>query len=553
MKNRFRSIILLFLGVALGVLPIFAANIFMRDYVTKKGGDYLEQSAVRVLKHAETIVQKSVDVFSALPHYSVPECNLDLQKRFRSMILRHAVLHDIGLMYSDEFMYCSSLQDRARLYPLSKSILGRVPHLSYLSVRDSVTDAQGLLVKWKIEGGISLGGFIPAENFILGTMQNEYADMYRTKVMLPGNVVIAETNPETRIKERAPFAKVDPEPGWTRDLISYEVASEHYPILVSTGVPYDAVWSAYEGALNIINGLGILLGALILTFFVRMGLRRPDPYSSIEDGIKRREFIPYYQPIIDIQSGRLSGCEVLVRWRKPDGTIVPPGHFIDVAEASGLALKMTSLLMESVASDLSDAYSRNPKLKAAINLFNRHFDDLEIVQEIEQTFGNSGVRYNQLVFEITERQPLENLDRARAVIARMQRLGARVALDDAGTGHGGFAYLQTLGMDIIKIDKLFVDAICEDCQSVPIVDSLCQMAKGMNMVVVAEGVETDEQLVYLRRLGINEAQGYLFAPPLPASAYLELVEAMSSGKQNSNGAAGSAGVNTSKLTQALTA
>ncbi len=109
---------------------------------------------------------------------------------------------------------------------------------------------------------------------------------------------------------------------------------------------------------------------------------------------------------------------------------------------------------------------------------------------------------------------------------RMQKLGIRVALDDAGTGHGGFTYLQTLGMDIIKIDKLFVDAISSDSNSVPIVDSLSQMARGMNMVVVAEGVETEDQLAYLRRSGINEAQGYLFSPPLPASAYLQLVDAL---------------------------
>ena len=225
------------------------------------------------------------------------------------------------------------------------------------------------------------------------------------------------------------------------------------------------------GVINVIDAFGIFTGVLVMFLFVRMAVRKPDPYVSLEKAIRRKEFVPYYQPILDIQSGRLAGCEVLVRWRKPDGTVVSPGHFIDMAESTGLALPMTGLLMEQVAKDLSASYADHPDLKVAINLFNRHFDDLAIVREVEQVFGNSGVRFSQLVFEVTERLPLENLDRARAIIVRMQELGIRVALDDAGTGHGGFAYLQKLGMDIIKIDKLFVDNITADSKHVPIIDS----------------------------------------------------------------------------------
>ena len=533
MRNRFRSIILLFFGVILGIAPIFAANIFMRDYVLEEGQEHMEQSAARALGYAENLVQEAIDVFSALPHYRVPKCDANLKSRFLKMVMRHSVLHEIGLVYNGEFMFCSSHQESNRFYPLSFAYRGAVPHLTYTAVRDGETDKLGLLIKWRLDDHVALGGFIPAENFDLGTMHSEYADSYHVVVKLPENMVIAESSPESRLHGQAPFFSFQEKSDWNQNLIEQELKSSRYPIAAWTAVPFEAVWGSFGGAMNVINGLGILTGALILLAFLRAVLRKPDPYVSIEQGIKRREFIPYYQPIIDIQNNRLAGCEVLVRWRKPDGSIVPPGNFIAVAENTGLARNMTTLLMEQIAEDLSDAYDRNPGLKAAINLFNRHFDDLEIVKEIELIFGNSGVRYSQLVFEITERQPLENLDRARAIIARMQKLGARVALDDAGTGHGGFTYLQTLGMDIIKIDKLFVDVIGADQTNVPIVDSLSQMAKGMNMVVVAEGVETEEQLIYLRRSGINEAQGYLFAPPLPASSYIELVEAMSA---NSNGA-----------------
>ena len=530
MKNRFRSIILLFLGVVLGIFPVFAAHIAMRDYLLTRGERFLDQTGQRTLVRAEAFVQQAIDVFSALPHFRVPVCDNDLQERLRGMMLRHSGLHDVGLIYNGEYMYCSSIKESTSFQPTSSQVFGTADHLSFRAVRDSLTGKDGLLVQWHITEFVSMGGFILVEDFVPQGMQTDYADFYRISFKLKNSEIITESTPDSRLREKAPFYTFEPDPNWVKDLITREVSSGRYPLTVSVALPFSAVWESFGGVMRVVDGLGILTGALIMFFFVRMGLRKPDPYVSLEQAIKRREFVPYYQPILDIQSGKLAGCEVLVRWSKPDGTILSPGHFIDVAEDSGLALSMTALLMEQVAKDLSESYAKYPDLKVALNLFNKHFEDLAIVREVEQVFGNSGVRFEQLVLEVTERLPLENLDRARAIIARLQGLGIRVALDDAGTGHGGFAYLQKLGMDIIKIDKLFVDAITAETETVPIIDSLSQMAKGMDMVVVAEGVETDEQLDYLRRSGIDEAQGFLFSPALPASAYLQLVDALG-GKQ----------------------
>ncbi|SNY93801.1 sensor c-di-GMP phosphodiesterase, contains CSS-motif sensor and EAL domain [Cohaesibacter sp. ES.047] len=513
------------LGVVLGLAPMFLAHVLMRDYVQSRAVWNLEQTASRSLANAERLIQVAVDVFTTLPHQNhVPACDASLQASFREMTLRHGDMHNIGLIYNKNQMYCSSIRDISRLHLLSGGASGTVPHLHYFAVVDGFTDKNGLLVTWKIKEGVSIGAFILAESFDLDSMQTEFGSDYRMSVKLADEAVIAETSPEIKLRQASPFADIQEDPIWAGDLVTLSKTSERYPIGVSISVPFASVWQSFDGIMNVIHGFSALTGVFILFFCVRLGMRKPSPYISIKQGIKLREFVPFYQPIIDIQSGRLAGCEVLVRWRKSDGSIVPPGHFIDTAEASGLALPMTSLLMEQVAVELSNSYARFPHLKVAINLFNRHFDDIEIVSEIERTFGNSGVRFKQLVFEVTERQPLENLDRARAIIERMQRLGVRVALDDAGTGHGGFAYLQKLGMDIIKIDKLFVDSITAESETSPIVDSLSAMAKGMKMVVVAEGVETEGQLSYLRKAGVDEAQGYLFAPPLPSSAYLKLVE-----------------------------
>ena len=213
-------------------------------------------------------------------------------------------------------------------------------------------------------------------------------------------------------------------------------------------------------------------------------------------------------------------------------------------------MPMTRSLMMQARRDLELAYGQRPELKLSINLFGAHFESLRIVEELRTIFGGSTIRFSQLVLEMTERQPVADIDRARAVIRRLRRLGARVALDDAGTGHSGLANLQTLGLDVLKIDKLFVDSIGATGGALPIIDSLIRLGHELDMEVIAEGVETIEQVRYLRARGVSAAQGYLFAPPLPAASYLELVVATASGAAADPGGAAPAAVSARPRTAA---
>jgi sensor c-di-GMP phosphodiesterase-like protein len=134
------------------------------------------------------------------------------------------------------------------------------------------------------------------------------------------------------------------------------------------------------------------------------------------------------------------------------------------------------------------------------------------------------LKLTQIVLEVTERQPIENLTETRRVIAALQGLGVKVAIDDVGTGHSGLSYMLKLGVDIIKIDKLFIDSVGTDRHSNTIIETLIDLAQNMRMDVIAEGVESFEQVLQLRELGIRAAQGFVFSPPLPCSAFLKLVE-----------------------------
>jgi EAL domain-containing protein (putative c-di-GMP-specific phosphodiesterase class I) len=278
-----------------------------------------------------------------------------------------------------------------------------------------------------------------------------------------------------------------------------------------------------EIAIAMTGILSLALVAIALIFRLR---QHDNPVAEIERALRHGEFIPYYQPIVDITNGRLRGAEVLMRWKKSDGTVLSPAAFIPLAESSGLIVAMTRAVMNHVIKEMGLAYSMRPKLKLGFNLSAEHFSSETIVRDMRKIFERSPIRYSQIFLEVTERQPLENLSRTRRVIATLQDLGVSIAIDDVGAGHGGLSYILKLGADIIKIDKMFVDALGNDNHSSTIIETLVDLAESMRMDIIAEGVETFEQVVALRERGIRTAQGYVFAPPLPGPSFLKLVEAI---------------------------
>ena len=149
-----------------------------------------------------------------------------------------------------------------------------------------------------------------------------------------------------------------------------------------------------------------------------------------------------------------------------------------------------------------------------------------LIDDIASIFVGGPIRTSQIVLELTERYEIEDLAATRNLIAELQGLGCRIAIDDVGTGHNGLSYILKLGVDIIKIDKMFVDAIRTEAHSRAIVDTLVDLARNLRMQIVAEGVENFEQVVYLRDHGISSAQGFVFSPPLPGSAFIQLIEAI---------------------------
>jgi sensor c-di-GMP phosphodiesterase-like protein len=312
------------------------------------------------------------------------------------------------------------------------------------------------------------------------------------------------------------------------EFLTVESFAGELPLKVKAAVPFAMVRADYSD----LDASFTVLCCLMCGAFLALALhyvRRSDlPAFDLERAIAAGEIKPYYQPVINLRTGALAGCEVLCRWEKKNGEIVPPGMFIDYAEITGLAVPMTVGLMQQVKADLSDLCREMPDIKVSINLFEGHFRDGNVVEDVHTIFGNSPIAFRQLVFEITERQPLIEMQSVHSVIAGLHALGCRVAMDDAGTGHSNLAYLQTLGIDVIKIDKIFVDMVRTGVNQVPVLDGLIAMARDLGTEIVAEGVENEAQALYLRARGVVHAQGYLFAPALRVAPFRDLARALNS-------------------------
>jgi EAL domain-containing protein (putative c-di-GMP-specific phosphodiesterase class I) len=312
-----------------------------------------------------------------------------------------------------------------------------------------------------------------------------------------------------------------------QDYISARARSKRYGPIATVTMRQRGTIAGYDDLRRIgIVVCGMFALALLIFASLIPWRQRHNPIAEIEAALVADEFVPYYQPILDTKTGKLLGAEVLVRWRKPDGTIVAPGAFIPMVETSGFILDLTRSLMRQVRNEIGPVVAERPHMYVTFNIAPRHFNDSVVLNDVGAIFEGSPVRLSQIVLEITERFEIENLTATRRVIAALQGLGCRVALDDVGTGHSGLTYILKLGVDIIKIDRVFVEAIKTEHQAQAIVETLVTLARNLRMQIVAEGVERIDQVEYLREHGINAAQGYLFAPPLPGSAFIKLANAI---------------------------
>jgi predicted signal transduction protein with EAL and GGDEF domain len=243
--------------------------------------------------------------------------------------------------------------------------------------------------------------------------------------------------------------------------------------------------------------------------------------TDLRRAVERDELCLHYQPIISLTDGRVVGCEALVRWQRPDHGLVFPGDFIAVAEETGIVLPMGRWVLREACRQAQAWHRDDRPLAIAVNASPKQFSQPELAEQVRQALEESGLHPSALTLEITEGVAMEDASRAGATLSQLQAIGVTASIDDFGTGHSSLSRLRHFPVTTLKIDRSFTRDIHSDPGSHAIVLTIVTLAHSLGMQVVAEGVETHEQLTELRALGCDRGQGYLFSPPLDPSAFAE--------------------------------
>jgi len=241
--------------------------------------------------------------------------------------------------------------------------------------------------------------------------------------------------------------------------------------------------------------------------------------SALRRALERGEFAVYFQPVIDLERGGVTGFEALLRWRHPERGLVAPGEFIGLAETTGLIVPIGAWVLEEACRQTArwqEEAAPAPPLTISVNLSPRQLAEPTLPDDVARIVRDTGVHPDSVWLEITENTLMVDAESAIGVLQALQGQGVHIAIDDFGTGYSSLSYLKRLPVEALKVDQTFVDGLGRDAEDTALATACVSLAHALGLTAIAEGVESPAQLAELRTLGCEFAQGFLFAEPHPA-------------------------------------
>jgi diguanylate cyclase (GGDEF)-like protein len=250
-------------------------------------------------------------------------------------------------------------------------------------------------------------------------------------------------------------------------------------------------------------------------------IERLELETDLRQALAREQLYLVYQPIVDLQTGRLSGAEALLRWQHPTRGVVSPADFIPVAESSGMIVPIGEWVLRQACRDARrwDEIPGGEALSVSVNLSGRQLQTTELPSMVPQALLEAGLAADRLTLEMTESVLIDRNDETLALLHELRRIGVRLAIDDFGTGYSSLSYLHRFPVDIVKVDRSFIELLTGEADETSLVGSIIRIGQGMRVTTVAEGIEDPTQLKALQRLGCDRGQGYHFARPMSAADF----------------------------------
>ena len=254
-------------------------------------------------------------------------------------------------------------------------------------------------------------------------------------------------------------------------------------------------------------------------------LKRFTMESALRHAVENKEMFLHYQPKLNLQTGLISGVEALLRWQHPQWDLVPPSDFISLAEESGLIIEIGTWVLHEACRQAASWKKQGPQpLRVSVNLSARQLRDEKLLLNINSALESSGLPAELLEIEITESMVMHDVQQAILVLQNLKQLGVHISIDDFGTGYSSLGYLRQLPVDSVKIDRTFIKDIPHEADDMAVTTGIIGLAHSLRLQVVAEGIETAEQMDFLKANGCDEIQGYFFSLPLPAADLMPLLE-----------------------------
>ncbi len=502
-KRKRRIALLAALFALAGVtLPMGIATYFAAHNAHEAQALQLELHARKVAERATIALVQARSALNALDVHHEAACSAEHVELMRRFTLNTLSVEEIE--YDDGVSQCSTWQQ-------AHVAIERKPDFGL---------GDG------IEGFTGLRSHITGSDPMLGLRKGSYLVMINvarfTDISVPQDVGLAFMHLQMGLlsasRSLSPEDAALLQSGAFRNAPGDRLVSEiRWDDWVALATGPDASSEDLEHQIELLVPLGLVAATIVIGLIVQLSRKRLSPVAELSIGIRKREFILHYQPIIELASGKLVGAEALVRWQRPDGVLVRPDLFIDLAEEHQLITAVTEQVFDILIRDLREFLHQHPDFHVSVNLSAQDIGSASTMKVLRGRLDNAGIRAQQVWLEVTERGCVANGAEASEQLDLARGAGHFLAIDDFGTGYCGLQYLQTLPLDILKIDKSFVQTVATESVTGPVLAHIISLAKSLDLAIVAEGVETEQQAQYLQAHGVQYAQGWLFSKPLTLS------------------------------------
>lgn len=494
------------------ILSLWIAFLWAKSEVNSQ----LRTFAQLALDKSELVIQQADLASDEAERYQGHVCTPAHQKRMLNIIRNYLYINELIYAHDNHFL-CSSLMAPANGYMIAPADYKRAPNVSIYYYRDTLFFS-GYKMTY-----MQRGNYVAVINPLF------WSEVMSDDPTLQWGVYDTVTNAFFSLSKLASTETFSPL--IHQNELTLERNGYLYAIVHSTKRPIAAIVATSKQRLlshfynHLIFALpaGILGSLVLLLLWLRISQEYRSPKRKLQRALEKRQLCLYYRPIIDIKTEKCIGAEALLRWPGNQGQVMNPAEFIPLAEKEGMIEQVTDYVIDNVFSELGAYLATHADRYISINLSASDFHTSRVIARTNQKTEQYAVRPQQIKFEVTEHAFLD-VTKMTPIIQAFRQAGYEVAIDDFGIGYSNLHNLKSLNIDILKIDKSFVETLTTHKTSHLIAEHIIELAHSLGLKTIAEGVETEEQVNWLHKRGVRYCQGWFFAKAMPPQVFMAWAE-----------------------------